>query len=62
MIVKEFCEKSRVFSSGFSMMENIVAPRVAKSLPIKLICCGSLVCLLKSIAISLYSFKKINKM
>ena len=42
MIVTEFCEKLRVASSDFSMMKNIVAPRVAKSLPIKLICCGSL--------------------
>ena len=41
MIVTEFCEKLRVASSDFSMMKNIVAPRVAKSLPIKLICCGS---------------------
>ena len=55
MIVTEFCEKLRVVSSDFSMMKNIVAPRAAKSLPIKLICCGSfnLVYLLKSIAISL---------
>ena len=55
MIVTEFCEKLRVVSSDFSMMKNIVAPPVAKSLPIKLICCGSfnLVCLLKSIAINL---------
>ena len=58
MIVTEFCEKLRVVSSDFSMMKNIVAPPVAKSLPIKLICCGSfnLVCLLKSIAISLKFF------
>ena len=42
MIVTEFCEKLRVASSDFSMMKNIIAQRVAKSLPIKLICCGSL--------------------
>ena len=55
MIVTEFCEKLKVVSSDFSMMKNIVAPCVFKSLPVKLICCGSfhLVCLLKSIAINL---------
>ena len=51
----EFCEKVKVVSSDFSMMKKIVAPHVFKSLPIKLVCCGSfnLVCLLKSIAINL---------
>ena len=55
MIVTEFCKKLRVVSSDFPMTKNIVAPRLAKNLPIKLISCGSfnLVCLLKSIAISL---------
>ena len=55
MIVTEFCEKLKVRSSDFSMIKNIVAPRVFKSLPIKIICCGSfnLICLLKLIAISL---------
>ena len=55
MTVTEFCKKLRAVSSDFSMIKNIVAPRVAKSLQIKLICCGSfnLVCLLKSIAINL---------
>ena len=55
MIVAEFWEKLKVVSSDFSMMKNIVAPCVFKSLSIKLICCGSfnLVCLLKSIAINL---------
>ena len=55
MIVTEFCEKLKVDSSDFSMMKNIVAPCVFKSLPIKLTCYGSfnLVCLLKSIVISL---------
>ena len=54
MIVTEFCEKLKVVSSDFSMMKNIVAPRVFKSLPIKLICCGSfnLVFLLKSITVN----------
>ena len=54
----EFCEKLKVVSSDFSMMKNIVAPVFLKSLPIKLIYCGSynLVCLLKSIAINLYYF------
>ena len=58
MIVTEFCEKLKVVSSDFLMMKNIVAPVVFKSLPMKLICCGSfnLVCLLKSIAINLYFF------
>ena len=55
MIVTDFCEKLRVVSFDFSMMKNIVAPPVAKSLPIKLIYWGSfsLVCLLKSITINL---------
>ena len=55
MTETEFCERLRVVSSDFSLMKNIVAKRVAKSLPIKLICCGSfnLVCLLKSIEINL---------
>ena len=54
MIVTEFSEKLKVVSSDFSMMKNIVAQSSYKSLPIKLICCGSfnLVCLLKSIAIN----------
>ena len=54
MIVAEFCEKLKVVSFDFSMMKNIVAP----SLPIKPICCESfnLICLLKSIAISLCVF------
>ena len=51
----EFCEKLEVVSSDFSVIKNIVAPGVFKTLPIQLICCGSfnLVCLLKSIAINL---------
>ena len=55
MIVTELFEKLMVVSSDFSMMKNIVVPCAAKSLPIKLICCGSfnLVYLLKSIATSL---------
>ena len=54
-IVTEFCEKLKVVCSDFSIMKNIVAPVFLKSLPIKLICCGSfnLVCLLRSIAINL---------
>ena len=55
MIVRKFCEKLKMVSYDFSMMKNIVAPCVFKSLPIKLTCYGSfnLVCLLKSIVISL---------
>ena len=55
MIVTEFCEKLKVVPSDFSMTKKIVAPRVFKSLPIKLICYGSfnLICLLKSFAINL---------
>ena len=56
MIVTEFCEKLKVFSSDFSMIKNIVAPLFwFSSFPIKLICYGSFnfVCLLKSIAINL---------
>ena len=51
----EFCEKLKVVSSDFSMKKYIVALCTFKSLPIKLICCGSfnLVSLPKSIAISL---------
>ena len=58
MIATEFCEKLKVVSSDFPVIKNIVAPRVFKILPIKLICRGSfnLVCLLKSIAINLYFF------
>ena len=60
MIVTEFCNKLKVVSSHFSMMKNIVAPRVLKSLSIKQICCEyfNLVCLLKSIAINLLFFLK----
>ena len=54
LIVAEFCEKLKAVSSDFLMMKKVFAPRVFKSLPIKLICCESfnLVCLLKSIAIN----------
>ena len=53
MIVTEFCEKLKVVSSDFSMMKNIVAPRVFKSLPIKQFFCGSfsLVCLLNMLQV-----------
>ena len=55
MMFAEFCKNSKVVSSDFLMIQNIVATRAAKSIPIKLICCGPfiLVCLLKSVAISL---------
>ena len=55
MIVAEFCEKLKVVSSDFSMMKNIVAPRVFKSLPITLICYETFnsVSLLQSIVINL---------
>ena len=55
MTMTEFRQELKVVSSDFSKMKNIVAPRVAKSLLIKLICCGyfNLVCLPESIAISL---------
>ena len=45
----EFWEKSKLVSSDFSMMKNIVAP-LDSSFPIKLLCCGyfNLACLLKS--------------
>ena len=54
-IITEVCIKLKVVSSDFSIMKNIVAPVFLKSLPIKLVCCGSFnfVCLLKSIAINL---------
>ena len=64
MIVLEFCKKLRVASSDFSIIKNIVAPRVLKILPIKLICYGSfnLVCLLKSIVINLLFLKNKQKL
>ena len=54
-IVTEFCEKLKVVSSDFSIMKSKVGPVFLKSLPIKLICCGSfnLNCLLRSIAVNL---------
>ena len=53
--VTEFCVKLKVVRSDFSIIKSIVAPVFLKSLPIKLIFCGSfsLVCLLRSIAINL---------
>ena len=60
----EFSKNSKVVSSDFSMMKNIVAPWAwCPSLSIKLICCGSfhLVYLLKLIAIVLeYSLKQVK--
>ena len=41
MILTDFCEKFKVVSSDFIMIKDIVAPRAFKSLPIKIICCGS---------------------
>ena len=57
MILTEFCENSKVVSSDFSMMKNIVALS-SSNLPIKLIYCfkseiSNSISLLKSIAISL---------
>ena len=56
-MVVELCVKSKVVSSDFSMMKNIVAPP-SPTLPIKLICCfepgfSNSSFLLKSIAIGL---------
>ena len=58
MMLTEFCENSKVVSSDFSMMKNIVAPSSLSSLSIKLIYCyksgfSNSVCLLKFIPISL---------
>ena len=39
MIFTEFFENSKVVSSDFSMMKDIVAPLSSSSLPIKLVCC-----------------------
>ena len=60
----EFYKNSKVVSSDFTMVKNIVAPCAAKSLSIKLICCGyfQLFYLLKSIAVSLYFFFEIHKL
>ena len=60
--VTEFCKNSKVASSDFSMIKNIVALS-SLSLPIKLICCfksgfSNSICLLKSIVISLSCFEK----
>ena len=57
MILTEFCKNLKVVSSDFSIMKNIVALS-SSGLPIKLICYlksgfSNLICLLKSIAISL---------
>ena len=38
--VAAFCEKSKIVSSDFSMIKNIVAPSFLVSLPMKLICCS----------------------
>ena len=58
MIVTEFCEKLKVISFDFAMMQIIVAAVLLQSFPIKLICCGSfnLVFLLKSITVNVYVF------
>ena len=58
MMLTEFCKNSKVVSSGFSMMKNIVASSSLSSLPIKLIYCyksgfSNSVCLLKFIPNSL---------
>ena len=57
MILTEFCEKLKVFSSDFSMIKNTVAS-LSSSLPIRLICCfksefSNSIYLLKSTAINL---------
>ena len=57
MILTEFCENSKVVSSDFSMVKNIVA-LLSSSMPIKSIYWFKLefsnsICLLKSIAIDL---------
>ena len=39
MILTEFCEKSKVVSSDFSMTKDTVVPLFSSSLPIKLIFC-----------------------
>ena len=56
--IASFCVNSKVVSSDFSMMKNIVAPSFLSSLSMKLICCFksgffNSICLLKSIAINL---------
>ena len=63
--VTEFFEKSKVVFSAFSIIKNIVALSFVSSLPITLIFCfksrfSNLICLLKSIAISLYFFKCVH--
>ena len=62
MILTEFCENSKLFSSDFSMTKNI-AVSSSSSLPIKLISCfkpefPNSICLLKSIVVSLLRFGK----
>ena len=60
-MLAEFCEKLKIVSTFFSMMINIVA--FCSNLPIKIICdfksvFSNSICLLKSIAISLYYLEK----
>ena len=57
-MVAKFCLNSKVVSSDFFMMKNIVATSFLSSLPIKLIFYfksgfSNSVCLLKSIAVNL---------
>ena len=56
--VAVFCEKSKIVSTDFSVIKNIVGSLFLLSLPMKLICCfksgfSNSICLLKSIAINL---------
>ena len=61
----EFCKNSKVVSSDFSTMTNIVASS-SSCLPIKLICCftssefSNSICVLKSIAIVCNILKNIH--
>ena len=62
MMLNKFCKNSKVVSSDFSMVKNIVVS-LSPSLEIKSICCfksgfSNSICLLKSIAISIYCFEK----
>ena len=63
MMLAEFCENSKVVSSNFSIIKNIVGPSSSSSLPKKIVFCfksefSNSVCLLKSIANSFQYFQK----
>ena len=64
MMFTEFCKNSKVVSSGFLMMKNIVASS-SSSLPIRLICCfksafSNSICLLNLLQLVYNALKNIH--